>query len=251
MTKVTKATLTAVYERLFAAFGPQEWWPAQTRFEVIVGAILTQNTNWGNVEKALENLKSKQFLSPQELRNIPPKKLALLIRPAGYFNVKAKRLKNFISFLFNEYDGHLKEMMQEDCRLLRKKLLAVNGIGPETADSILLYALDKPVFVIDAYTKRILYRHNMIAPDADYDTIQEMFMKFLRLDVRMFNEYHALIVRLGKDFCKPKPLCDQCVLNDLHYSLTIKCGLCHRALPKKQDRSLAEGGYLCRKCNAK
>ena len=250
MIKVTQATLTTVYERLLAAFGPQKWWPAQTRFEVIVGAILTQNTNWGNVERALINLKSDKLLSPQALKNISPQKLSLLIRPAGYFNVKAKRLKNFISFLFNEYDGHLKKMMREDCRLLRQKLLDVNGIGPETADSILLYAFDKPVFVVDAYTKRMLYRHNMITPDADYDTIQEMFMKFLRRDVRMFNEYHALIVRLGKDFCRPKPLCSQCVLNDVHYSLTIKCGLCHRALPKRQDRNPSEGGYLCRTCNA-
>ena len=251
MIKETQATLTAVYERLLAAFGPQKWWPAQTRFEVIVGAILTQNTNWGNVEKALNNLKRKKLLSPQALRGISPQKLALLIRPAGYFNVKAKRLKNFISFLFNEYDGHLKKMMREDCRLLRQKLLDVNGIGPETADSILLYAFDKPVFVVDAYTKRILYRHNIIAPDADYDTIQEMFMTFLRGDARMFNEYHALIVRLGKDFCRPKPLCGQCALNDLHYSLTIKCGLCHRALPERRDRNPVEGGYLCRKCNGK
>ena len=251
MIKVTKATLTEVYERLFAAFGPQKWWPAQTRFEVIVGAILTQNTNWGNVERALINLKSNKSLSPQALKNISPRKLALLIRPAGYFNVKAKRLKNFISFLFNEYDGDLKEMKKEDCRLLRQKLLNVNGIGPETADSILLYAFDKPVFVIDAYTKRMLYRHNMIALDADYDVIQEMFMKFLGNDARMFNEYHALIVRLGKDFCKLKPLCDQCALNNFYYSLTIKCCLCHRALPKRSDRRPLQGGYLCRECNAK
>ncbi len=251
MIKVTKVTLTAVYERLLAAFGPQKWWPAQTPFEVIVGAILTQNTNWGNVEKALINLKSDKFLSPRALKDISPKKLASLIRPAGYFNVKAKRLKNFISFFFNEYSGHLKKMKQEDCRALRQKLLDVNGIGSETADSILLYALDKPVFVVDAYTKRVLYRHNMIAPDADYDTIAEMFMKFLKPDVRMFNEYHALIVRLGKDFCKPKPFCRQCPLRNFHYSLTEKCFRCHRALPKKQDRKSSYEGYFCRTCHAK
>lgn len=251
MTKATKATLTAVYERLWAAFGPQKWWPAQTRFEVIVGAILTQNTNWSNVEKALINLKSDKLLSPQALKKISPKKLSLVIRPAGYFNVKARRLKNFISFLFNEYDGHLKRMMKEDCRSLRQKLLHVNGIGPETADSILLYALDKPVFVVDAYTKRMLYRHNMIASDADYGTIQEMFMKALKSDAQMFNEYHALIVRLGKDFCRPKPLCSQCALNNFHYSLTVKCSLCHRALSEREGRHSSKGEYLCRECNAK
>ena len=251
MTKTTQATLMVVYERLLAAFGPQKWWPAQTRFEVIVGAILTQNTNWGNVEKALVNLKRNNLLSPQALKNILPRKLSSLIRPAGYFNVKTKRLKNFISFFFNEYDGSLKKMMKEDGTLLRQKLLAVNGIGPETADSILLYALDQPVFVVDAYTKRILYRHNMIASDADYATVQEMFMSVLRHDVHMFNEYHALIVRLGKDFCRPKPLCDQCVLNDFHYSLTAKCGPCHRVLPRKGGRNSSKKGRLCRECNAK
>ena len=251
MVKATKATLTAVYTKLLKAFGPQKWWPAKTQFEVIVGAILTQNTNWGNVEKALNNLKREKLLSPQALKGISLKKLASLIRSAGYFNVKSKRLQNFISFLFEEYDGHLKGMIREDCRSLRHKLLGVNGIGPETADSILLYAFGKPVFVVDAYTKRIFHRHNMIDEQADYHAVQEMFMKRLNPDVKMFNEYHALIVRLGKDYCKTKPLCRQCALNDFHYSLTMKCDHCHKALPKKQDRNLSAGGYLCRKCALK
>jgi endonuclease-3 related protein len=249
MIKTTKATVTAVYARILAAFGPQKWWPARTRFEVIIGAILTQSTNWNNVEKALNNLKSNNLLSPQALKSIPPKKLASLIRPAGYFNVKAKRLKSFISFLFSEYDGHLGRMKKEDLCLLRKKLLNVNGIGPETADSILLYAFDKPIFVVDAYTKRVLYRHNIVSHDADYDTIQEIFMKSMDHDVQVFNEYHALIVRLGKDFCKSKPLCEQCVLKNFHYSLMMKCLVCHRALPERKNRRGLNPGYFCSRCN--
>ena len=209
MGKREQSALEGIYARLLETFGPQQWWPAQTQFEVIVGAILTQNTNWGNVEKALTNLKRKKLLSPQAFQNISHSKLAALIKPAGYFNVKAKRLKNFIFFLFKEYGGHLRKMGKEECSILRRKLLAVNGIGPETADSILLYAFDKPVFVVDSYTRRILYRHNVISPNEDYHTIQEMFMRSLRRDVRVFNEYHALIVRLGKDYCKMIPRCEQ------------------------------------------
>jgi len=251
MGKKERSTLTEIYTRLYKAFGPQQWWPAQTQFEVIVGAILTQNTNWGNVEKALANLKRKKCLSPQAFRNISQRKLAALIKPAGYFNVKAKRLKNFITFLFEEYDGYLRKMGKEDCEILRRKLLTVNGIGFETADSILLYAFDKPIFVVDAYTKRILYRHNLIDRDEDYHTIQDMFMRSLNCDTQMFNEYHALIVRLGKDFCKPKPLCEQCLLNNFHYSLTAKCTNCHRALPRKFNRKVYQDQYVCRDCYAK
>lgn len=249
MVKVTKAILNTIYERLFNAFGPQRWWPAKTRFEVIVGAILTQNTNWGNVEKALNNLEKNRLLSPRALKDIPPKKLASLIRPAGYFNIKTKRLKSFISFLFDEYDGDLNKMRRKDLGLLRKKLLSVSGIGPETADSILLYALDKPVFVVDAYTKRILYRHNMILRNANYQDIQDLFMRLLDHDIQLFNEYHALIVHLGKDFCKPNPLCDQCVLHHFQYSLKMKCCVCHKALPRKGDRFFSKGEYRCNVCN--
>lgn len=251
MVKAIEAALTAMYARLFKAFGPQQWWPAQTQFEVIVGAILTQNTNWGNVKKALDNLKQSKLLSPQALKNISQPKLASLIRPAGYFNVKAKRLKNFISFLFKEYNGRLKKMIQEDEQTLRQKLLNVNGIGPETADSILLYAFSKPVFVVDTYTKRILYRHNLIDEGADYHAVQAMFMESLNHDAKIFNEYHALIVRVGKDYCKPKPLCQKCALKDFRYSLTMKCCICHRALLKKERRSSVQGGYLCCKCAMK
>jgi len=251
MGKPTKDTLTEIYARLFKAFGPQKWWPAQTRFEVIVGAILTQNTNWSNVERALVNLRNKNLLTSQAFQKISQRKLASLIKPAGYFNVKAKRLKNFNSFLFQEYDGHLYNMGKEECSILRRKLLAVNGIGPETADSILLYAFDKPIFVVDAYTKRILTRHNIIGLNEDYHAIQEKFMTVLKCDTKMFNEYHALIVRLGKDYCKPKPLCERCVLNNFHYSLTAKCSNCHRALPNKHDRKIFQNRYMCCSCDEK
>ena len=206
----------SIYEQLFSSFGPQDWWPGQTRFEVIVGAILTQNTNWKNVERAIVNLKRQRVLSPQALHKISASKLATHIKPAGYFNVKAKRLKNFMEFLFAEYDGSLSKMAKEDLPTLRGKLLSVNGIGPETADSILLYAFEKPSFVIDAYTKRFLSRHKIIAHDIDYHALQELFAANLTPDVNMFNEYHALIVRLGKDYCRTKAKCDQCPLDYLN-----------------------------------
>ena len=228
--------LKEIYRVLFKAFGPQRWWPAESPFEVMVGAILTQNTNWGNVEKAVVNLKKKKCLSAESLREIPLHELASLIKPAGYFNVKAKRLKNFIQFFFDEYDGKIERMKKEPLAGLREKLLKVNGIGPETADSILLYALGKPIFVVDAYTRRVLYRHNMIKKDADYHSVQRMFQEGLESPVALFNEYHALLVRLGKDFCKPKALCQQCPLNRLNYSLIYKCQNCHRALLKAKER---------------
>ena len=211
--KPTQKTLEKIYRILRKKFGPQHWWPAKTPFEVIVGAILTQNTNWGNVKKAIRNLKKQNVLFPQALKDIPVENLAALIKPAGYFNVKAKRLKNFIRFFFEKYDGDLKKMEQEPLEALRVKLLTVNGIGPETADSILLYALNKPIFVVDAYTKRIFCRNNLIAENSVYHDIQKMFMSRLENYTRLFNEYHALIVRLGKDHCRPRPLCESCPLN--------------------------------------
>ena len=213
---------------MLRAFGAQHWWPAETPFEVMVGAILTQNTNWANVEKALGNLKKARSLNPQALYQMPQKKLANLIRPSGYFNIKAKRLKNFIAFLFQEYNGEVKRMQGEPLKQLREKILAVNGIGPETADSILLYALDKPIFVVDAYTKRILYRHGFADKEADYHHLQNLFMGQLDHDADLFNEYHALIVRIGKEFCKPTPRCEQCPLNRIHYSIKERCPKCFR-----------------------
>lgn len=204
--------LESIYKKLYQAFGPQHWWPGDTPFEVAVGAILTQNTNWGNVEKAIANLRTVRLLTARKMHEMPVDRLARLIRPAGYFNVKAKRLKAFMDFLMNEYNGSMRNMKKEDLHTLREKLLSVHGIGPETADSILLYALDKPVFVIDAYTKRVLSRHGIMGYDRQYHEFQGLFHSAVKKDVRIFNEYHALFVMTGKNFCKPKPVCDACPL---------------------------------------
>jgi len=208
--------INLIYRRLRSFFGIQRWWPADTPFEVMIGAILTQNTNWLNVEKAINNLKKRKLLKPHALYRLPHKRLACLIRPAGYYNIKAKRLKNFLKFFMNNYGADAKKMSGIDTLYLRQQLLSVNGVGPETADSILLYALDKPVFVVDAYTRRILLRHHLIGEDAGYDKIQNLFMKNLKPAVRLFNEYHALLVKLGKEFClKNKPRCDLCPLKSI------------------------------------
>jgi len=205
--------LNLIYKRLYSFFGPQRWWPADSPFEVMVGAILTQNTNWQNAEKAIANFKKNKLLNPRKLSSLPHKRLASLVVPAGYYNIKAKRLKNFLSFYFKFYQGELKKISLRDTQGLRQELLSVNGIGQETADSILLYALDKPVFVVDAYTRRILLRHRFIGEDAGYAQIQNLFMENLRNSVKLFNEYHALLVRLGKEFClKNKPRCRACPL---------------------------------------
>jgi endonuclease-3 related protein len=205
--------LEIFYKTLFRAFGPQHWWPADTPFEVAVGAILTQNTNWANVEKALRNLKAARVLSAKKLYDTPAAEIAALIRPAGYFTVKTKRLKAFMAFLVENYRGSMKRMKDEDMQKMRRELLSVHGIGPETADSILLYALEKPVFVIDAYTKRVLSRHAIMNYDESYEVFQGLFHSSLKRDARLYNEYHALIVAVGKAFCKPQPLCAQCPLS--------------------------------------
>jgi endonuclease-3 related protein len=207
--------LLAIYEKLFSYFGPQHWWPAQTPFEVIVGAILTQNTNWSNVEKAIDNLKKSYLLTPQKLYRLKQQKLARLIRSSGYYNIKAKRLKCFLEFFMKRYKGDIRKLTERDDQILREELLAVGGIGPETADSILLYALNKPVFVVDAYTKRILARHKIVGPDATYSQIQTIFMQGLPKNEKLFNEYHALLVRLGKEYClKNEPKCRICPLRN-------------------------------------
>ncbi len=176
-----------------------------------MGAILTQNTNWQNVSKAIDNLKIAKALSPGKLRFLPVRRLAALIKPSGYFNIKAGRLKSFLDFLFQKYNGSLKKMFGRNLDTLRKELLQVKGIGPETADSILLYAGNFPIFVVDAYTKRIFSRKKIVDEKADYRQVQEMFMQNLKKDVKLYNEYHALIVRLGKEICKKnKPKCRIC-----------------------------------------
>ncbi|RJQ43731.1 MAG: endonuclease III domain-containing protein [Nitrospiraceae bacterium] len=213
--KFHREILSDIYNTLFKSFGPQHWWPGETPFEVAVGAILTQNTNWGNVEKAIDNLKREKVLTAKALHEMPHEKLASLIRPAGYFNVKAKRLSEFLSFLITHYKGSMSNMIKKDTATLRHGLLNVKGIGPETADSILLYALEKPVFVIDAYTKRVLSRHKIIPEDSTYHEMQELFHNNLPMDVSLFNEYHALFVMVGKHYCKPKPRCAECPLKGI------------------------------------
>ena len=215
----TRETLIQIYDRLFERYGPQHWWPGETPFEIVVGAILTQNTNWTNVEKAIANLKAADVLEPEALTRLEVESLAELIRPAGYFRVKARRLASFLSCLRDEFGGRLENLARGDTDALRETLLAVNGIGPETADSILLYACHKPVFVVDAYTARIAVRHHLIEPPFGYDELQDLFQSNLPRDVQVYNEYHALIVRTGKEFCKPKARCEGCPLEALPHSV--------------------------------
>ncbi len=206
-----------IYEILLGHFGPQGWWPGDTPFEIMVGAVLTQNTNWVNVSRAIDNLKKNDLLSFEKMHDLPVELLAEQIKPAGYFNLKAARLKNLLNFIGDEYNGSLEDMLHEDALNLREKILTVKGIGPETADSILLYAGNKPVFVIDTYTHRIFARHDIIAEEDGYYEIQEYFTLSLPEEVELFNEYHALMGRLGKEFCqKSNPVCSQCPLNEFN-----------------------------------
>lgn len=207
-----------IYEKLRSRFGPRRWWPAETPFEVMVGAVLTQNTSWTNVEKAIFNLKERRLLDPESLNRIPRRKLAGLIKPSGYYNVKAKRLKSLVSFLMRNFKGDIALMRRQDRGTLRKELLLVHGIGPETCDSIMLYALNKPFFVIDAYTKRIFSRCGIVKEGVTYDELQRLFMETLPRSVKLYNEYHALIVQLGKEICRKMPKCNLCPVNNLCYN---------------------------------
>ncbi len=214
-----KRKLGLIYRKLYTAFGPQHWWPGDSSFEVMVGAILTQNTSWLNVEKAIGNLKKHKVLAPDKLFRLSHRKTAKLIRSAGYYNIKTARLKEFLNFLLLKYRSNMRKMAAVNTFRLRQELLLVKGIGPETADSILLYALNKPVFVVDAYTRRVFSRHGLINKEADYHDVQDLFMRHLKPDVRVFNEYHALLVRVGKDFClKSKPKCAICPLRGRGYA---------------------------------
>ncbi len=210
----TARKLMDFHDAMLSAFGPQGWWPGKTRFEVIVGAILTQNTAWTNVEKAIKNLRSGGLLKPQKMHGLKSGELAARIKPAGYFNIKATRLKNFLDHLFDNYDGSIDRFLSKKKGPgLRAELLGINGIGPETADSIALYAASLPEFVADAYTKRVFSRHGLLGEDAGYDETKALFMDNLAPEVRLFNEYHALIVKTGKDFCRPRePRCHLCPL---------------------------------------
>jgi endonuclease-3 related protein len=212
---MSRQRLQDIYERLYRRFGPQHWWPGETPFEIIVGAILTQNTNWGNVEKAIGNLKKNNLLTPEKLHRLDVTELAELIRPAGYYNIKAGRLKSFLNRLFEKFDGRLDRLSILSTDRLREELLSIKGIGPETADSICLYAFNKPVFVVDAYTGRILGRHRLLEPGVGYEDIRMLFESSLPREVPLYNEYHALLVRLGKEYCKTKARCSGCPLEEL------------------------------------
>lgn len=205
--------LLDIYQTLFDFFGPQQWWPGETPLEILVGAVLTQNTNWGNVSKAIANLKAEGLLSFNALAQLPTAALAEKIRPSGYYNLKAVRLQNLLRHIA-ETAGSLETYFAgRSTAALREELLAIKGIGPETADSILLYAGGKPTFVVDAYTHRILNRHHLAADECDYHELQALFLDHLDADVALFNEYHALIVRTAKEFCrKSNPRCDACPL---------------------------------------
>ncbi len=253
MPRVHKEKESAVgqyYHALYREWGPQHWWPAETRFEVIVGAYLTQNTAWTNVELALGNLRKAQLLCVEGIREVSLRKLERLIRPSGYFRQKAARLKTFVTFLDKHYQGSLDLLFSQPTEQLRAELLNLNGVGPETADSILLYAGNHPVFVVDAYTRRIFQRHGILPDKAEYEEIRALFQRALApvvhqqqslppkvkapLEaglpgtshapsamstaartalVQVYNEMHGLIVGVGKNYCrKTKPACDQCPL---------------------------------------
>jgi endonuclease III related protein len=207
-------SLLAVYEALRSKQGPQHWWPGSSRLEIIVGAILTQNTAWRNVEQALHGLSQQRLLSIPALRTVPLRELEPCVRPSGYFRQKARKLKAFVSYLDERHAGSLARMSQTPTAPLRSGLLGVWGIGPETADSILLYAFDRPVFVVDSYTKRVLVRHGWIDPNSTYADIQAFFEDRLDPATDLYNDFHAQFVMLGKDFCRTKPRCESCPLRD-------------------------------------
>lgn len=205
--------LLTAYERLLDAFGPQHWWPGDSPFEVMVGAVLVQNTSWRNVERAIANLRDAGVMDPHAMYSLPPEELAELVRPAGYYQVKTRRLRSLLKFVVDEFDGSLEAMFATDVSTLRDRLLAIHGIGPETADAILLYAGGLPTFVVDTYTHRVLARHGWVGYEADYHEIKELFEAALPAAAPLYNEYHALLVRVGKDFCRrTAPKCEACPL---------------------------------------
>jgi endonuclease-3 related protein len=205
--------LSRYYDAMSSTLGPMRWWPAKTPFEVIVGAILTQNTAWTNVEKAIDNLRQVKLLTPAALAHVSQPRLARLIRSSGYFRQKARKLKAFVGFLRRGYGGSLARMFRQPTAALREELLGVHGIGPETADSILLYAGNHPVFVVDAYTRRILTRHGVMSEKSAYEEIRLLFETNLPRDPKLWNEYHALVVNVGKNWCRNRnPRCEECPL---------------------------------------
>ena len=213
--KNTNAALLKIYNLLFRRYGSQHWWPGDSPFEVMVGAILTQSAAWQNVEKAIVNLKTAGVMSPAVLRQIPTPELAQLIHPTGYYNAKAVKLQALVRWLRAFCGDNLNTLFAMKTDLLRRQLLDVHGIGPETADSILLYAGNKPVFVIDAYTRRIFDRLGLKPEKDNYDDWQIFFTGNLPQNTKLFNEYHALLVRHGKEACRKQPICDNCCLREI------------------------------------
>jgi endonuclease-3 related protein len=204
--------LMRMYRAMRAHFGHRNWWPGNSPFEVCVGAVLTQNTAWRNVVQAIHNLKAASALDPFRIHELSHDELAALIRPAGYFNVKAKRLRNFVDHLVLRNNGDLDALFDSPVEALRQELLSINGVGKETADSIILYAAGKPIFVVDAYTRRVLGRHGLVDEKADYDTVQALFHAHVPRDVDLYNDFHAQFVAVGHSHCKRVPLCDSCPL---------------------------------------
>jgi len=208
----TAQTLMEMYEAMLKRFGHQGWWPGDGPLEICMGAILTQNTNWTNVEKALDNLRDAQAMRISAVAQMDHDTLAELIRPAGYFNVKAKRLKNFIAHVYESYGDDIEAFLDRSVSTLQYELLSVNGIGRETADSIILYAARKPTFVIDRYTCRMMVRHSLTCPEDDYQQVKDLFESSLPEDLELWKDYHAQIVAVGKQYCRPKAKCAGCPL---------------------------------------
>jgi endonuclease-3 related protein len=212
--KNTQQRLLNIFNTLLNSFGKRNWWPGETELEIIVGAVLTQNTSWKNVEKAINNLKRHNALDIHTLYKMDRETLASIIKPSGFYNIKSSRLKNLLNVIYNDYSSNILNLNKLDMWDAREKLLKINGIGKETADSIILYALNKPVFVIDVYTKRFLKNHRLYDGGNDYNTLQRFFMKNLPNDTYLFNEFHALIVYLCQNYCKKVPLCSKCPLKE-------------------------------------
>ena len=213
-------TLNRLYEAMMRRYGPQSWWPARTPFEVIVGAVLVQNTSWTNVATAIARLDAAGALTPAAIHALPHDRLAELIRPAGYYNVKARRLANLVAWMVQAHGGEVERMKAVPPNAMREQLLDVHGVGPETADSIMLYALGHPRFVVDAYTFRIVVRHGLLSPPVEYEELQALFEDHLPADAAVFNEFHALLVQVGKNHCKPRARCEGCPLEEFPHDRT-------------------------------
>lgn len=215
------SALHEIFDRLLIAYGPQHWWPADTKTEIVIGAILTQNTAWTNVERAMANLRAARGLTWSALRDLSERELATLIRPCGTYRVKARRIKTFVDTIWRAHGGSLGAMLSGELGDVRRRLLAISGVGPETADAILLYAGNRPTFVADTYTQRLMRRHFLVESGAEYGATQERLHRFLPREARMFNEFHALIVAVGKSHCRARARCDGCPLADMPHDASL------------------------------